>query len=166
MDLSPEGKKAMAYWGVIEPAAAARMPTAELWSALRAAAAELGLPSPGVTLRGVNEVCAAANAIHRAERDFARLEDGMSLGDRYVAQTPWSRSLAEQNALPTYHVRFLHTFSGPEGEQSEWRTSVITGQLPDTAGELHDLVSEDAENLADKYGVDHVGYSSVQILGV
>jgi hypothetical protein len=43
---------------------------------------------------------------------------------------------------------------------------VFYGQLPATAGELRAALAEDAGQLANKYGVSHVDFANVQILGV
>lgn len=157
----------MGYWGIIEQAAAGQMTTQEMWQAIHESAEEMGLPGPGVTVRGVSELRGIAGRIQRSGRDFQKLGDTMSLSEHFTSQTPWSRSLGEQNALGIYHVRYQHTTLGPDNTPTtEWRTSVITGQLPQTAGELRSIIEEDASQLATKYGVDHVDFGAVQILVV
>jgi len=163
----PPKNPALAYWAEIEYAAANRMPTADLWRVLNDAAASLGLDSPGVTIQQVNEVRSMASGIQAASARLARLDPSYSLSDgRVVAQAPWSRSPAERQALPMYQVRFQHTVNGPNGEETQWRTSTLRGRLPRTLGDLLDAVGEDAENLADKYGGEHVGVGSLQLLSV
>lgn len=158
---------ALAYWGEIEYAAANRLTTADLWASLRAAAAELGQESPGVTVQQVNEVRHLATGIQAASRRLERIDPSSSIRDgRLIAEAPWSRSLAERSALPMYQVRYQHTVDGPNGVETAWRTSTFRGELPRTLGDLQDAIDEDAENLADKYGGAHVGVSAMQILAV
>lgn len=165
-DLSPEARQALAYWGVIERAARERMTTADLWSGIRQAAADLGLEAPGVTARGVAQLRGIAGGVQASSRNLARTDREFSLEARHVAQAPWSRPPELQNALAMHQVRFLHTTMTPTGEQSEWRTVVMTGGLPATVGDLVDAVEGDAIELARKYGGDHVGVSGLQILAV
>lgn len=165
-DLTPAARKALAYWPQIELAAAERMTTADLWSTIQDAAEELGLASPGVTLRGVSELRGIATTIQASGRRLERLMDSADLTGRHVAEAPWSRSLAERDALGIYQVRYQHTTLTPEGPETNWRTSVFYGQLPGSVGELRDALAEDAAQLANKYGVDHVDLSNVQVLAV
>lgn len=165
-DLSPAARKALAYWPQIEMAAAERMTTADLWSLLQDAAEEMGLESPGVTLRGVSELRGLATTIQASGRRLERLGDSAALSGQHVAEAPWSRSLAEQNALGIYQVRYQHTTLTADGPETNWRTSVFYGELPGTVGELRAAIEEDAGQLANKYGVDHVDFSNVQVLSV
>lgn len=163
----PNRNPALAYWGEIEYAAQHRLPTAELWDMLKSAAERLGLPGPGVTVQQVNAVRHQATGIQAASRRLERVDPSSGLSDgRLVAEAPWSRSLAERNALPMYQVRYQHTVDGPNGPETAWRTSTFRGRLPSTLADLQDAVTEDAENLADKYGGAHVGIGSLQILAV
>lgn len=165
-DLSDDARRAMKFWGEIETAASERMTTADLWASLHDAAAELGLDSPGVTLRGVNELRSLATTIHASGRRFERAHDNVSLEGKYVAEAPWSRDLAQRDALGMYQVRFQHTTLGPDGPTTDWRTSVFYGKLPGTVGELRAALAEDAEQMANKYGVSHADFSSVQIMSI
>ena len=166
MDLSPDGRKAMAYWAQIDRAVTDRMTTADLWSLIRDAAEEQGLASPGVTIRGVSEVRGVAAGRLRASDYLARLEPHMAITDRAWSEAPWSRPLGQQSALPIFHVRYQHTTLGPEGETTTWRTSVLNGSLPATMGDLQSILDEDTSELSRKYGVEHVAYGAIQILAV
>jgi len=165
-DLTPEARKALAYWPQIELAAAERMTTADLWSTIQDAAEELGLSSPGVTLRGVSQLRSIATQIQASGRRLETLADAADLTGQHIAEAPWSRSMAEQNALGIYQVRYQHTTLTADGPETNWRTSVFYGQLPGTVGELRDAIEEDAGQLANKYGVSHLDFSNVQVLSV
>jgi hypothetical protein len=166
MDLSPEGRAAMTYWAQIDAAVSDKLSTADLWSAIRDAADEMGLSSPGVTIRGVSEVRGIAAGRVRASDYLARLQPGMAITDRAWSEAPWSRPLGQQSALPIFHVRYQHTTLGPDGETTTWRTSVLNGALPGTVDDLYSILDEDTAELSRKYGVDHVGYGAIQILAV
>jgi hypothetical protein len=163
----PNRNPALAYWPQIEYAAANRMATADLWATLREAARELGLDSPGVTLAQVNELRHLATGIQAGSRRLDRVDPLSAITDaRLIAEAPWSRSAAERAALPMYQVRYQHTVNGPNGEETAWRTSTFRGSLPRTLADLRGAIDEDAENLADKYGGEHLGVSGLQILAV
>lgn len=165
-DLTPEARKALAYWPQIEEAAAARMTTSELWDTIREAADELGLDEPGVTLRGVSQLRSIATTIQSSGRRLERLADSADLTGNHVAEAPWSRSMAERNAQSIYQVRYQHTTLTAEGPETNWRTSVFYGNLPGSVGELRSAIEEDAGQLANKYGVAHVDFTNVQVLTV
>jgi hypothetical protein len=166
VELSPAGQRAMTYWAQIDAAVSMKMTTADLWSAIRDAADEMGLASPGVTVQGVSEVRGVAAARVRASEHLGKLDPSMSLSNRDWSEAPWSRPAGEQAALPIFHVRYQHTTLGPEGESTTWRTSVLPGRLPGTMGDLRSILDEDTSELSRKYGVDHVAYGSIQILAV
>lgn len=165
-DLTPAGRKALAYWGEIEFAARERLTTADLWASLQDAAERLGLSSPGITVQGISNLRAFAGSIQRAEQRFERARDTENIAGHHIGDAPWARSLPEQNALNIFQVRYQHTFLQDGEEQTEWRTSVFTGRMPGTVGELRAAISEDANELARKYGVEHVDFGAVQILRV
>lgn len=165
-NLSDAARKALAYWPQIEEAAAARMTTADLWSNLRDAAQELGRDTPGVSILGVNELRSLATTIQASAARLDRMADSFAIDARHVGQAPWSRDPAERDALSIFQVRYQHTTLGAEGPETNWRTSIFYGQLPGTAGELRQAIAEDAGQLANKYGVNHVDFGNLQVLEV
>lgn len=166
MDLSPEAQRALAYWGPISRAASEHMTTRELWGAIRAESERLGLPSPGVTVRGVSQLRGLAGGIESRAREFNTYSDSRVLRGSMAAQAPWSRPLGEQRALPQYQIRFQHQYTSRGEQVTEWRTTMIPARLPRTVGDLRDLVAGDALQLARKYGVEHLGIGDLQVLAV
>lgn len=164
--LTPAEAKALAYWPQIEYAARNSLNTADLWAAIREAAADLGLESPGVSIQGVNGLRSLAVGIQRREDEFAQLADSKRLLGRMITDAPWSRSAGERKGLPKFQVRFEHTFTQSGETRTEWRTALFEGKLPRTVGELRALVGGDAVQLANKYGVEHVGAGSLQVLAI
>lgn len=165
-DLSPRAKAAMRYWQTIETGAANNLPTADIWALIHEQAEEEGLASPGVTVQGVNELRAIASRIYASANRLERAREQVSITDRMAAEAPWARPLEQQAALGLYQVRYRHTTITAEGPQTNWRTSIFHGQLPGTVAELRAAISEDAQQLADKYGVSHVDFGNLQILSV
>lgn len=162
--LSPAAQKALGYWGVIEMAAQVGATTADLWTWIREAAEEIGLASPGVTVRGVQELRGRAGQIQAAARKFTDLPDAHRVRGEHVATPPWARDPGAQRAQPRFAVRFQHTYSKGGVIQSEWRTSVFTGKVNHTAGQLRRDVELDAQNMAAKYDTEHVETTDLQIL--
>lgn len=165
-DLTPAETKAMAYWPQIEGSAARHDTTASLWASINAAAAELGLTSPGVSAIAVNRLRAMATGIQRRSDQLAALPNSKRLTSGLVSQAPWSRSLAEQRALPKFQARFQHTFTKNGDSVTEWRTSVWDGKLPRTIGQLRDAIDLDAQNMANKYGVEHDSVDAIQLFQI
>lgn len=165
-DLSPAQSAALMYWPQIEYAAATGMNTADLWSTIRDAAEDAGFDSPGVTVQGVSFLRGEATRIQRNAAQFATLADSRVMRGGLISQSPWSRSLAEQRAMPMFQVRFVHTFMEGEDQKAEWRTVVFEGKLPRTAGEVRALVEADAVQMSRKYKVGHVSSDMLQVLAV
>lgn len=88
--------------------------------------------------------------------------------DRTMISTPaYSRDLQEQNTYPLYHVRFEYTYLDSAGnEQTTFKTSVFSDQLPATIAELQDDVQDDADGMAAKYGHQLLAARITNILSV
>lgn len=164
MDLSPEATKALAYWGPISRAAADRMTTADLWSAIRDEADRLGLASPGVTVRGVSELRGVAGGIQRVSDQFNALPGHRVMRGTMAAEAPWSPAPGSRRTFPQYQVRFQHTYNHQGEQVTEWRTTMIPANLVRTVDDLRRAVAGDALQLARKYGVEHVDVSGLQPL--
>lgn len=75
--------------------------------------------------------------------------------------------MQDQNAAGKWLVRFAHETEDEDGIPStEVRSVYIDGQLPGTVGELGNVIEQDAGELAEKYGVSHVGVQVLEILAV
>lgn len=164
--LSPAELRAYPYWGVISYAADTGLGTADLWSMIRDEAERLGLDSPGVTVQGVSGLRGRAGAITRTARALADAADSKRLGSQFIAAPPWQRSGQERRAGRQYQARFLHTVTVNGVEQTEWRTTKFSGQLPRTVGDLRALAESDAIQIGRKYLGEHVAVSGIQLLEV
>lgn len=164
--LSPAGKAALPYWGIIELAAEVHATTADMWSWIRDSAEELGLASPGVTVQGVSELRGRAGQIQARAQAFARLADHKRVTADHFSTPPWQRDAGQRKAEPRWAVRYQHTFEQGGVIKTEWRTSMFAGRLNHTARQVRDLVELDAENLARKYRTNHIGTSDHQVMVV
>ena len=156
----------MPYWNEISAAANDRATTADLWSRIRDQADQLGLSSPGVSVQGVNELRRLATSIERSGRALTKASETSGIEPGMIGEAPWSRALQDRGGIGIFQVRYKHSFIDSEGLQSEWRTSVFNNGLPATVGELRANIIEDANQLANKYKVEHVGTDFLRILVV
>jgi hypothetical protein len=104
----------------------------------------------------------ASDAVHAADE-----EDRIDA--QHIAVPPWAREEQAQNTNPIWHVQYQFTYLDENGfAQTEYKTSVFDDhtQFPATIGGLKDAVTEDAQALADKYGVKLFAVDLHQILAV
>lgn len=150
MALSDQGKAAMAYWGEIQAAAAARGNTAGAFDAINAARAVDPTGGFPVTMIGVSEVYSAAAKIRNAGESFAAARDleattgiGQQITSDMMTTTPWSRDAQVLSTLADYQVRVEAQFTTPLGQASSVFLTAKYGaaELPSTVGELVDALS-------------------------
>jgi len=166
MDLSPGQRELLQYWGTIEHAVSARASTADLWTAVHAAAEAAGNPLTDVSAADMSILRGAAVAVRVAAENLAAITEPTSIDVSMIAQAPWSRPLAEQNALGAWQVRFEMTTVEDGVESTSWYTTLFEGALPATTDLLSAAVTEDAESLASSYDVGFGGIGALQILAV
>lgn len=165
-ELPASARRALTYWGSIQSSVSERASTAQVWDAIRGAAAELGLDSPGVTVQGVNVLRGYAAAGRNSMEALSKAPDTAGIESRYVSAAPWGRSDREQNAVSRYQVRFEHVTLNEGQETTNWRTLMLTGDMPATVGDLRQAVDDAGNELADDYDLEHVGIGPIQILSV
>lgn len=172
-DLSPGAKRALGlYWGAIEAASSSHMTTADLWTAIRQAAADAGLESPGVNAADVSTIRGYAGRMTRASEALAKAEPGLGLTADLIATPPWARPLAEQNAVTKYQVTYSVNYVTPEGESGSRFLTSVYDQLPGTVGDLLSGLQVDASELqlaqpeGDYLPGDITGVDTVTILAV
>jgi len=173
--LSDAGRAALAYWGTIQAGVTQRASTADLWAAIRGAAASEPGGAPLPTIQGVNEVRAAAARIRNASESFGAARD---FSERYgVAQgitadmmstAPWSREQQSLQTLADYQVRFEAQMTSPLGVQFTQTLTALfpNGTLPATTGELIDALSSFAPASGSLGDGEFNGVGDVSILAV
>lgn len=165
MPVSEQAQGLLFAWGAIEQATAAHATTAEVYQAIRDAAEAQGMPAPSIPLRAVNELRAYAAGIRNASANLSKADASTAMLSDYIAQAPWSRDLAAQNASPELQVRFQQSFMDETGNAfTHWRTLLIPGAYPESIQALFDHIEAVAEALADEYGVTHQGVGAVQLI--
>ena len=145
-----------------------------MWSRVRDF---LGTPAPGptgVVREQFNAMWSTAVSMREATDAFGRAlarEERygrpVQIPDRAYANAPWSRDLTAQNTLPIYQINFTMTLTDPAGQSDTgWFTTIVRGALPGDAGALAQLVTADAQQMADRYGKSFGGIGDIQILTV
>lgn len=137
------------YWSEIYGGAAARLSTSDMFTNIRQRAADLGLPSVGVSAAAISTLRGYATGIIRAADALGNADPSAPLDSSMIAATPWGRSLAAQNAMPVFNVAFQHTIQQDDGQTvSVWHTITFTGVLPSTVADLQEAVASEAALLA------------------
>jgi hypothetical protein len=162
--LSDDAQKAMPYWRQIEHAAATRQTTADMWAEIRAQAAEYGLPTAGVGIMGVGELRTMAGNIQEQSRQLMAMKGSKRVTGRMFTVAPWARTEQERRALPMTQVRFLHTYRDGDDVLTSWRSVVFEGSISGTVDQLKAMIDDEAANMAQDYGVEHIGVDAIQLL--
>lgn len=167
-DLTPPQRLVLGrYWSEILGGAAQRLGTAELFTNIRARAAELGLPSVGVGASAVSTLRGYAGRMLGSARALNRAADQVALTSEHIAEAPWARPLAQQNTMPIYNVTFEHTIERLDGSiVTKFQNMTITGIPPSTVGDLRRLVESEAAILAAEGGAPDSGTPKGKSLGV
>lgn len=166
MAIDGVSKRGMFYWGAIESATLAGESTQGIWEAIHAQAEESGLASPGVSASEVSIMRGLAAGIRQSGRNLERAQPTYGIDSAMIGRAPWARDLAAQNALTMHQIRFEHTVIRDGQPVTEWRSVMYQGPLPATVADLLDELESDAQQMADNYGVSHVGAGSISILAV
>jgi hypothetical protein len=166
MDFTPGQRKLLLYWGNIQQSVTARASTADLWAAVRSAAAAEGTPLSGVRIQDMNGLRSIAASMARSQRDLAALRPDSVITGAMIGRDLSSRPLTDQALAPRYLVRFEHDVLVDGQLQTVWRSSFFDGALPSTKGDLLNALEQDAVAMADDYGTTHVGVGRFQIAAV
>lgn len=159
--------RAMFYWGEISRTANAGGDVKAMWNNVREQATAMGWATPGVSATDISRLWSRAIQVRNAAAAFNAADPADQMDRRYLADAPWGRPLQDQNAAGKWLVRFAHETEDEDGIRStEVRSVYIDGQLPPTVGELSNVIEQDAGELAEKYGVSHVGVQVLEILAV
>lgn len=85
----------------------------------------------------------------------------------HIGVPPWARDEVTMATAPIWHATYTFTYLDQAGNQvSDFRTSVFEMTMPGTIGDLAAAITEDAQALADKYGVTLVDAVLHQVLAV
>jgi hypothetical protein len=166
--LDEHGRAALGYWwNLVTDAAQSGFTTTETTQIASQIAQELGGKVSFQESRAIAQLYGYAKRIDNASREFQNGAPDATITPNMVAIPPYARDHQEQASYPLYHVKFYYTFLDRAGmEQTEVRTSVVPMQLPDTVGEIQDLVDVDAAAFAAKYEHQLISAIPFSILAV
>ena len=149
------GSNALKYYGSILASAYENKSTADMWTSIRTAQANYGLPKPGASAPDVSVIRGYANRIVAGAQALATASESDAITSDMMAVAPYtSRDLNAIAVSPVYHVRFLNTVQADDGTVTQtWQTSVFTAaDMPGTVGELADAINTNATELAAQGG--------------
>lgn len=150
-------------WERVQGATTQRATTAQVWDAIRAAAAEEGRPIPPDAFQTVNRLRSMSVGLRNATEAFRSAEGNQVIVDRMIGTTPYARDLNAQNAMPRWQVSFQQLTQTETGVSLVWRSDIFTGALPTTKADLINELNATGLLLAEQYNVRHVGIGDVQI---
>lgn len=108
-----------------------------------------------------------ANRIAHARDELGRAAPESVITPDMIGVPPWARDEQVMLTTPIWHVTFTFTYLDQAGNiQTDYRTSIFEMTMPETAGELQDAITADAQALADKYNVTFQDASVHEILAV
>lgn len=163
-NLTPEERRALQYWGTIEHATLSGASTTELWQMINEHAGALGYESAGISATAVNRLRTRAVANRQSSSVLGALGPDDRIDEPAIGRAPWERGLSRQNAVPMWQVQFEHITVENGLEVANWRSINFTGSMPRTRRELELAIEEDAAEMADNYGTEHVGIGAYRIL--
>lgn len=86
---------------------------------------------------GLSQLFSTARRIGNATNSLSSAAGGAGIDQSMVAEAPWSRSAAEQAAMPMWQARVTMTYTDPSGVQQEGIAVVnITQVLPSSVASL------------------------------
>ncbi len=173
MDLTPGQKALLPFWGNIQSAVSQHVGTAELWAAVRDAAAAEGVELRGISATDMSALRGLAAGQRNASTNLLRAGPGDVITGPMISQDLSSRGLADQALAPSWIVRFEQDLNFSGELMTVWRSSVFEGSLPLTVNDLRNQLDQDAEQLlaSSSGGIDatsavHIGIGSIQISAV
>ena len=149
--LGQYGPNALKYWGAILGSAEAGLNVADMWTQIRAAQQQYGLPAPGASAPDVMVLRGYANAIVNGSRALAAASSSDAIGPEMSGIGPYTQQdLPGVRTTPTYQVRYLNEVQLNDGTiTSVWQTSVFTAaDFPGTVGDLQAAIEQNASELA------------------
>lgn len=162
-ELTPGMLKLTTYWGTIQSAVSQRASTADLWSAVKNAAAAEGFSIAGASGADMSRLRGIAAANRNAMETFSRSGAGLGITANMVGSELYARDPTTQALTPRFVVRFAHNVIENGAETTQWRASVFEGILPPTVGEMRAQLEIDGQFYAEDYDQTHVSIGDVAI---
>jgi hypothetical protein len=155
------------WWNLITDAARAGFTVTDTVQLANQVATDLGGSLSFKENTAISVLYGYARREVNAGNEFLSGDPAQGITAGMISTPPYARDLQEQSTYPLYHVRFEYTYIDSAGvQQTQFRTSVFSDQLPQTVGELTAAVLDDAEAMAAKYGHTLLSAIPVNILAV
>lgn len=113
---TPDGERAFGYLGVIEAAARVKASTADIWTAVRAEAERVGVPTLGISFGDVTAIRSWAVRMRNADQAFASANPTDNITANMLTTAIWSpQDHAGIATTPNYLARAQVTVEKPDG---------------------------------------------------
>ena len=166
MNFTPGQQKLLLYWGNIVNSVFERASTADLWANVRFVAQREGVDLSRVRMTDMNVLRSIAARQRTSQENLNAARPGSVITASMISTDLSSRSPQAQQLAPKSVVRFQHDITVDGQLQTIWRSSTIDGPVPTTVDDLRARVEQDAEAMADDYGVTHIGIGLMQLVAV
>ena len=166
MNFTQGQQKLLLYWGEIVSSVFQRASTAEVWDVVRNAATREGVDLSGVRLTDMNALRSIATRQRNSQSVLNSARPGTLLDASMIGTDVSARPADVQLMSQKYVLRFQHDVTIDGQLQTFWRSSTIDGSPGVTVDDLRQRAEQDAEALADDYGVTHVGIGLMQLVAV
>ena len=156
MDLPPRAAALYStWWSFVSYAANAVSPTGEyaytltdVSSAASSIAKSVGGDYANYNPIGISQLFSVARGIAKAGAALGSANPNDQIDQSMVAEAPWSRSIVDQLAMPSWQARSQVTYVNEAGQQvSEYFTVGIDLVLPSTVGDLQSQISSSLDSM-------------------
>lgn len=156
-------------WGAIQRAVGSRAGTADIWQAVRDAAAATGSAIPSNAFQVVNQLRGKAVQLRNAGQSFQQAGPETLLSPGLAPVGISARPTGDRNLLPQYKATFDVSFTDPEGNLSTKTLSMIDDWLETTTvGDVNSAVMDTISGLSmsENYGSGLYGGSDFVVSNV
>jgi hypothetical protein len=167
VELNSNARSALWAWGFVDQAARNGWSTKQLWDSIKAA--EPNNPAWRSTQfgAGLSTLRGIAGSMENARAALAGADPGVAPHSSMIAEAPWSRTVAEQNAAPIFQAQTAVTMRDEFGRTfTRDITYTWRGGLPSTAGQMVQEPTDDAENRTLGYEFTVLSVSTPRVLRV
>lgn len=154
---------AMAFWGSISAAAAARETAAQVQTRVSAEAARLGVGTTFGTRIEIGRLFSSAVALRRATEQLSAASPGDAFTNQMLAPLPYGGRLLGAGGLRIFDVRINYSAVRNGTPTEDYITLRFSGGLPATVGDLRSSAEEVAGILAETYGTSYSGLGAITI---
>ena len=179
------GSKALGFFGSILGSAYERATTAEVWAGIQSAATSVaasivGIPvsmaqygtrvaeiaaqlTSGITIQDVNQLRSIAGQMVSARNTLASASSEWAIDSSMIGNFPVMGTGPGTGLPQSYNIRITYTSADSEGNLSSSAFTIHTDQLPETVGDLNDMVQAETGALVSTGAYNPAGSSLVSV---